>query len=139
MLENKPVAVKIKLAALWASIMSLYIYADFFDGMTPRSIEMSQNLETPVGPLTPNLLLIFSLILIIPSCMMFLSVFLKPIINKWINIIVASLWSIMSFISLINTISSEWYQFYALFQASEIVIFGMIVWQAWIWPKVKEA
>jgi hypothetical protein len=65
MLINSKIDIKVKLALLWASIMFLYIYADFFDAMTPASIEMSNNLQTPVGPLTPGLLMIFSVILII--------------------------------------------------------------------------
>ena len=134
MLENLKIDIKIKLASLWTTLMFLYIYADFFDGMTPSSIENFGNLQTPVGPLTPWLLVIFSIILIIPSSMIFLSVFLKPKINKWINIVIAVLWSIMSIILLIDTIDSEWYKFYALYQIVEIFILSMIVWQAWKWP-----
>jgi len=136
-LADIKINVKLKLAALWTSLMCLYIYADFFDGMTPASIERSQNLETPVGPLTPTLLLIFSLILIVPSCMIFLSVFLKPKLSKWLNIIVATLWCSMSVMLLIDTIGSDWYRFYAIYQAIEIILFAMIVWQAWKWPRAS--
>lgn len=135
MLEHKKMDVRIKLASLWTALMFFYIYADFFGEMTPSAIESFDSLETPVGPLTPMLLLSFAIILIIPSCMIFLSIFLKPIINRLLNIIIAILWSIMSIVLLMDTIGSEWYRFYALFQVVEIIVLAMIVWQAWRWPK----
>ncbi len=135
MLKNSKVDVKIKLAALWATLMFFYTYADFFDGMTPSSIENFGSMQTPVGPLTPGLLVIFSILLIIPSAMIFLSVFLKPILNKWINVVIAALWSMMSIGLLVDTIGSEWYRFYALYQIVEIGVLLMIVWQALQWPK----
>ncbi|MEM7484599.1 MAG: DUF6326 family protein [Bacteroidota bacterium] len=137
MLNNPKPNIKLKLTSLWTALMFLYVYADFFDEKTPASIESFGNLQTPIGPLTPELLLIFSVILIIPSCMIFLSVFLSPRINKWLNIVIALLWSIMSFALLIDTIGSDWYKFYALYQIVEIFILFMIVWQALTWPKVE--
>ena len=135
MFVNSKIDIKVKLASLWTSLMFLYIYADFFDAMTPSSIEMSKNLETPVGPLTPELLILFSVILIIPTLMIVLSVFLKPKINRIVNIIIAVLWSSMSILLFIDTINSGWHKFYALFQFLEIIILIVIIWQAYQWPK----
>ena len=59
--------VKLKVALLWTSLMFLYVYADYFDMKSPGVIEKMIKLETPLGPLTPNLLVGFSIILIIPS------------------------------------------------------------------------
>jgi len=132
---NSKIDIKVKLAALWTSIMFLYTYADYFDAMTPASIEMSKNLETPMGPLTPGLLLAFSVILIVPSLMIILAIFLKSKTNRLLNIIVALLWSSMSIILFVGTIASEWHQFYALFQFIEVIVFGLIIWQAYKWPK----
>lgn len=135
MFENTKVDIKVKLASLWTAFIFLYVYADYFDGMTPSSQEMSNNFETPVGPLTPELLLLFSVIIIIPTLMIFLSIFLKPKINRIVNITVAVLWSSMSIMLFINTINSEWHKFYALFQFIELIVLAIIIWQAYKWPK----
>lgn len=135
-LQDVKVNVKVKLALLWTTLMFLYVYADFFEKMTPSSVASFGSMETPVGPLTPLLLVIFSIILIIPSLMIFLSFFLKPKINKWVNIVVAVLWSLMSILLLLGSIGSEWYSFYALYQVAEIFVLSMIIWNAWKWPKV---
>lgn len=139
MLSDHKVNIKIKLGALWTTLMFLYIYADYFELKTPGKIERTMNLETPMGDVTPGLLVIFALILLVPSLMIFLSVILKPIINKWLNIIVAGVWSSMSILIIIGDIKAigGWYSFYLLYQFVEIIVFGLIVWHAWNWPKVK--
>ena len=137
LLTEYQINVKLKLAALWASLMFLYIYADYFELKTPGKIQSTIDLETPVGPVTPMLLVIFSIILIIPALMICLSVLLKPGLNKWLNIVVATLWSVMSFLIIIGDISGigGWYTFYLLYQVVEIAVLSMIVWHAWKWPK----
>src|SRR5210317_1653868 len=88
-LTEYDINIKVKLAALWTALMFLYVYADFFQLMTPKKLEKMIDLQTPMGPTSPEILVIFSVILIIPTLMIFLSVFLRPQINKWLNIIIA--------------------------------------------------
>ncbi|MEX0275343.1 MAG: DUF6326 family protein [Flavobacteriaceae bacterium] len=138
LLKDTKVDVKLRLAALWASLMSLYIYCDYFDMKTPGTIENFVELKTPVGEVTPRLLLIFSLILIVPALMIGLSTLMRPVINKWANIIVATIWSSMSFIILFWDLMdfNPWYMFYDLYQVVEIVVLILIVRTAWKWPRV---
>ena len=135
-LTNYNVNIKIKLAALWTALMFLYIYADFFQLMTPNKLEEMSDLQTPMGPTSPEILVVFSVILIIPSLMIFLSVFLKPQINKWLNICIATLYASMSILIIVTTLGSYWYTFYILFNFIEVFVFAMIIYQAWNWPKV---
>ena len=135
-LTNYNVNIKIKLAALWTALMFLYIYADFFQLMTPKKLEKMIDLQTPMGPTSPEILVIFSVILIIPSLMIFLSVFLKTQINKWLNICIAALYASMSILIIVSTLGSEWHTFYILFNLVEVFVFAMIIYQAWNWPKV---
>lgn len=134
-LNNYSVNVKIKLAALWVALMFLYIYADFFQLMTPKKIEKMINLQTPMGPTSPEILVIFSVILIIPTLMIFLSVFLKPQINKWLNIIIALIYASMSILIIVSTIGDKWHTFYVLFNFVEIIVFAVIISRAWKWPR----
>ena len=49
-LVDYKVNVKLKLASLWTVLMFLYIYADYFELMTPGTIEKMMNLESPLIP-----------------------------------------------------------------------------------------
>ncbi len=138
MLTDNKVNIKSKLAAHWACLMSLYIYADYFELKVPGKIEQIMNLKTPVGDTTPGLLVIFSLILITPSLMIVFSVILKSKINKWLNILVAMLWASMSVLIIIGEINDigGWYSFYLLYQFAELFVFSSILWHAWHWTKL---
>lgn len=134
-LTDYKINIKIKLAVLWTALMFLYIYADYFRLMTPGKLEKMMKLQTPMGETTPGLLVTFSVILIIPALMIFLSVFLKPQINKWLNIVVALIYACISILIITSSIHNEWQRFFVIFNFVEIVIFAIIIAQAWKWPR----
>ncbi len=136
-LTNYKVNTKIRLASLWTTLMFLYIYADYFRLMTPEKLEKMMKLKTPMGPTSPSLLVIFSVILIIPALMIFLSVFLKPQINKWLNIVIAILYASMSILIIVSSIGNEWQTFFVIFNFIEILIFAIILTQAFKWPRME--
>lgn len=138
-LDNYRINTKIKLASLWTSLMFLYLYADYFQLMTPGKLERMMQLQTPMGPTSPGLLVIFSVILIIPALMVFLSVFLPPQINKWLNILVALLYAGISILIIVSSIQAEWHRFYVIFNIVETVVFAIIILQAWNWPEVEKS
>ena len=126
---------KIKLASLWTTLMFLYIYADYFRLMTPNKLEKMMNLQTPMGATTPKLLVIFSVILIIPSLMIFLSVFLKPQLNKWLNILISFLYSTISILIIVSSIGNKWQVFFVIFNIIELIILILIISLVWKWPR----
>lgn len=126
---------KIILALLWATIMVLYIYADYFNLMTPNSIQRMMDLKTPVGPATPSLLIGFSILLIIPALVIPGSLLLQPKLAKWLNIIFGLLYAIISVLIIISNIGSQWMTFIILYQVVELFVFALIIWHAWNWPK----
>lgn len=138
-LANYGINVKIKLAFLWTSLMFLYIYADYFRLMTPGKLENMINLQTPLGPTSPGLLVVFSLILIIPALMIFLSVLLRPQINRWLNIFVAFLYACISILIIVSGFGARWQAFFILFNLVELLVFGLIISQALRWPRAASS
>ena len=132
MLENPKVNIKIKLAALWASATFCYLYGDYFELYTPDKVNSlikgDNNLDSPA------ILLLASIILAIPSVMVAASIFLKPKINRILNIIFGTLFTLMQIlIGIMST--NEWYLFYVFLAFLESIITVLIVWYAWKWPK----
>ncbi|BFP41123.1 DUF6326 family protein [Flavobacteriaceae bacterium GF1] len=134
-LSNPKVNIKTKLACFWASLMFLYIYADYFGLMTPGNLEDMMNLETPMGPTTPGILIGFSVLLIIPALMIMASVVLRAQWNRWLNIVVALLYAVISILIIISDMGNEWKKFFVLYQFVELFVFGMIIWHAIKWPR----
>jgi len=134
-LEDYKINVKVKLALLWTSLMFLYIYADYFELMTPGKLEKMIQLKTPMGPTSPDLLVIFALLLIVPALMIVLSIFLRPQVSKWANLTIGLIYSVISILIITTSINSEWHRFYILYNFIELFVLMTILWQAWQWPK----
>ena len=133
MLEDFKVPVKLKLSALWASVMFCYSYCDFFTFMVPGHIQSLMNGETGAGPATPIKLLLFAVMMSIPSCMIFLTLALKPAASRWANIVFGIIYTIIM-VLVVSTSFREWLLFYIYFGAIEIVLTMVITVQAWRWP-----
>ncbi|HLW31914.1 MAG: DUF6326 family protein [Aequorivita sp.] len=134
MLENKKINIKIKLASLWASATFCYLYGDYFELYTPDKVNSLITGDNIMD--NPTTLLIASIILAIPSVMVAASIFLKPKINRILNILFGTLFTIMMvFIAISST--KEWYLFYVFLAILESVITTLIVLVAWNWPKEK--
>ena len=135
MLENPKVNIKIKLAALWTSVTLCYLYGDYFELYTPDKVNSLITGENNLD--SPTKLLIASIILAISSVMVAASIILKPKINRILNIIFGTLFTLMMvFIGIIST--NEWYLFYMFLAFLESIITALIVWYAWKWPKERQ-
>ena len=128
-LEDAKVNVRIKLSALWASVMFCYIYADYFDLMAPGTLKSMLEGQGPIGPSTPGTLLVASLVLAIPSVMIFLSVALTPILARWINVACGAVYTVI----ILNTMWSR--GFLIFYGFIEITFTLLVIWYAWRWPK----
>ncbi|HEX4921027.1 MAG TPA: DUF6326 family protein [Candidatus Bathyarchaeia archaeon] len=129
-LEDLKVPVKLKLSALWTSVMFCYIYADYFELFKPGKLERMIAGNGPFGQTTQGVLVVASLVLAIPSIMIFLSVALKATVNRRVNIIVGSLYTVI----IMFTASRNW-AFMRMYGVIEIVLTGLVVWYAWKWPR----
>ncbi|CAN5148889.1 DUF6326 family protein [soil metagenome] len=130
--EDFKVNVKIKLSALWTSVTLCYLYGDYFELYVPKK---AQGLIDGVNMLdSPMKLFTAALFLAIPALMVFLSITLKPSINRSANIIFGSFFTaIMILIALVSI--TPWRTFYVFLALVEICITSLIVWYAWKWPK----
>ena len=134
MLENQKVNVKIKLAALWASATFCYLYGDYFELYTPDKVNSLMTGDHIMD--SPTILLVASIILAIPSVMVAASILLSSKINRILNILFGTLFTLMMI--LIGVMSTnEWYLFYVFLAFLESIITALIVWYAWKWPKEK--
>jgi hypothetical protein len=130
-LADVKIHVKMKLSALWASVMFCYIYGDYFNLYKPGELQvMLQGRMKPFGPTTQGMLVGTAILMAIPSVMVFLSLALKPTPNRWVNIVLGTIYTIIILI----TMPGAW-AFYILLGVVEVVLTALIVWYAWNWPK----
>ena len=74
------VDVRIKLSALWASVTLCYLYGDYFELYVPNKVSGMISGESMLD--SPMKLFAASVLLAVPALMVFLSVVLKPALNR---------------------------------------------------------
>jgi len=130
-LEDLKVNVKLKLSALWASVMFCYIYGDYFGLYKPGTVtDMIAGKIGPLGPATQAVLLGVAVMMAIPGVMVFLSLVLPPTVNRWTNIMFGMIYTVI----IIMTMPGEWV-FYIFLGVVEAALTAAVVWYAWKWPR----
>lgn len=135
MLENPKVQIKLKLSALWTSVVFCYLYGDYFELYTPNKVNSLISGDNIMD--SPLTLLIASIILAVPSVMVAASILLNPKINRILNLLFGTIFTLMMvFIGVKST--NEWYLFYVFLAFLESILTSLIVWYAWKWPRQIE-
>jgi uncharacterized membrane protein YphA (DoxX/SURF4 family) len=124
------VNVRIKISALWTSMLFVFAYVDLFSLYRP---DIRADLEAgEIGGFTVNqsFLLGTTVYVVIPSLMVFCALVLRPRVNRIANIAL----SIMYATTIIAAAIGEW-NYYILGSAIEVALLAGIVYYAWTWPK----
>ena len=129
-LEESKVNVRIKISALWASMLFVFAYVDLFSLYRPdfrAGIEAGEIAGFPIGQ---GFLLGTTVYILIPSLMVFLALVLRPQINRIANIAL----SVVYALTIIGASIGEW-NYWILGSAVEVGLLGAIVYYAWTWPR----
>jgi hypothetical protein len=124
----------VKLAALWASVMSCYIYADYFGLFSPGQLAtMNRGIISPLGRSTDGVMVFVSAMMAVPSLMIFLSVALPARPNRILNMLFGALYT--AIISLTMWTDAH-FIFYGVI---EISLTLLAIYYAWTWPRTEVA
>ncbi len=120
-LEDFKINVRLKLSALWATTMACYIYCDDFELYVPGKLQ--------------GMLLCMSMVMIVPSLMIYLSLALRPRACRWSNIVIGLCYTLLL---CMQAYEATWY-FYRVFAVVEAGLTALIVMYAWKWPRMPDA
>lgn len=130
-LQDKKIDVKVKLAALWASFMFLYIYVDYFALYMPGKIEDILQGKVFIYAINTTFLGAALVSVSLPALMITFSLTLTANLNRWLNLVMAIIYIPYS---LFNLAGEAWTQM--LYGALvEVVLLSLIIRFAWFWPR----
>src|SRR5918995_1337932 len=124
------VSVRVKISALWTSLLFVFAYVDLFSLYRP---DFRADLEAgEIGGFTINqsFLLGTTVYVVIPSLMVFCALILRPRVNRIANIALGIIYAL----TIIAGAIGEW-NYYILGSAIELALLAAIVYYAWTWPK----
>jgi len=130
-LEDQKVNVKTKLSALWALVMFCYVYGDYF-GLygNGKLAEMMEGKIGPLGEATQGVLVGVSAMMAVPSVMVFLSLAMPPVLNRWLNLLLGLAYTAIMLMTMRGAPT-----FYIFMGVIEVLLTLLIVWHAWTWPR----
>jgi hypothetical protein len=130
-LEPFEVNVRIKISALWTTMLFVFAYVDLFSLYRPdfrADVEAGKISGFVVGQ---SFLLAITIYIVIPSLMVFGSLVLRPRIDRIANIAL----SVMYALTIVAGAIGEW-NYYLLGSALEVAALAAIVYYAWTWPEL---
>jgi hypothetical protein len=128
--EPSPVNVRVKIAALWASMLFVFAYVDLFSLYRPDFRADVEAGEVGGFAVNQTFLLATTAYVVIPSLMVFCVLVLRPRLNRILNIALAMAYAV----SIVAATIGEW-SYYVLGSLIEAALLAAVVFYAWTWPK----
>ena len=130
-LDDARVGIRTKLSALWVAVMFLYVYVDIFAFYKPGTIDGILVGRVWTLDITQAWALGALILMAVPTLMLVLSLTLPAAAARWTNVVVASLFVI---VSLSNAVGETWL-FLWVGAAVEAALLLLVVRIAWTWPR----
>lgn len=111
-------------------MLFLFAYGDIFGFFRTGLIEEVIGGEISGTEITQVFLFGVSVYIAIASAMVFLSLVLKPTVNRWINIVLP----ILYIVSIVVSAVGETWAYYYFLSIGESALMVLIIWYAWTWP-----
>jgi Family of unknown function (DUF6326) len=130
--EPSKVNVRIRISALWTSMLFVFAYVDLFS--LYRS-DIRADLEAgEVGGFTVNQAFLAgtTAYIVMPGLMVFGALVLRPRVNRIANIALAIVYAL----TIVAGAVGEW-GYYILGSVIEVALLATIVYYAWTWPKIR--
>ena len=128
--EPSNVNVRTKISALWTSMLFVFAYVDIFSLYRPDFRADVEAGEIAGFTVNQSFLLGTTVYVVIPSLMVFLTLILRPRVNRIANIALSSVYAL----TIVAGAIGEW-NYYILGSAVEVALLAAIVYYAWTWPK----
>jgi len=122
------VGVRLKISALWITMLFLFAYGDIFGFFAPGHLEEITRGEISGVEITQTFLFAVSVYVAIASLMVFLTLVLRPAVGRWLNLVLA----ILYVVSIVASAVGE-DPYFLFLSALEIAVLLAIAWYAWAW------
>ncbi|WP_299926882.1 DUF6326 family protein [uncultured Nocardioides sp.] len=120
---------RIKIAALWTSMMFVFAYVDLFSMYRAdirADIEAGKMFAFTIGQ---GFLLGVTIYILVPSLMLFLSLVLTARVTRLANLVLAALY----IVTIVGGAIGEW-NYYILGSITEAALLAGVIYYAWTWP-----
>ncbi len=123
-----PIDTRLKIAALWTGMLFIFAYVDLFSLYRPDVRADIESGKVFVFDVNQTFLFLATIYVIIPSLMIYLTLVMRPRLNRILNIVVAALFAI----TIVGAAVGDW-NYYILGSVIEALLLAVVVHHAWTW------
>jgi hypothetical protein len=131
-IETSPL--KARISVLWVSATLLYLYGDVIAFYVPGGLQRIIDGKLGNWTVTPTWLLGVAVLMSTPSVMAALTLLLKPVASRWLNVVMGSAYTVLILFTMIDAWKSGSY-FYIYLGVVEVVLTSLVVWYALRWQR----
>ena len=121
---------RIKISVLWLFASIAFLAHQILVLMEPGIIAQLMAGEAEGQKISPELIMLFAILLLVPMVMAFLSMTLKDSLNRLVNIIVGAVFAVLWFVGVVDAAQSAYWGG-ALMTLSAALVSVLIVLYAW--------
>ena len=124
--DDHPIDKRLKISALWTAMLFIFVYVDLFSLYRPDFRADIESGKVAVFAINQTFLFFVTLYIVIPSLMIYLTLVMRPRLNRIINIVVAALYAV----TIAGSAVGEW-NYFILGSVIEALLLGLVVRHAW--------
>jgi len=129
--------VRIILAVLWVAGMLSSLNGDTYRLHDLVALKSSLANTAPIV-VTPELLLVMSIMFVVPIFMSVLTLTLKYPVSRWANRIIGIFYAIITLAFWVLSLVLRSAAYEIVWSTAQLVFALLVVWYAWKWPKPEE-
>ncbi len=120
---------RLRISALWIAVLFIFAYVDLFSLYRPDFRADIEAGTISAFDINQTFLFFTTLYIIIPSLMVYLTLIMRPPINRVVNIVVAAAYGL----TIIGSAVGEW-NYFILGSVVEAILLILVIYHAWTWP-----
>jgi hypothetical protein len=121
---------RLRISALWIAVLFVFAYVDLFSLYRPDFRADIEAGQVSGFDLDQTFLFLTTLYVVIPSLMVYLTLVMRPVVNRVVNIVVAAVYVL----TIVGGAVGEW-SYYLLGSGVEAVLLALVIHHAWTWPR----
>jgi hypothetical protein len=127
--DSSRIDTRLWISALWVAVLFVFAYVDLFSLYRP-DVRADLEADTIAGfDVDQTFLFLTTLYVVVPSLMVYLTLVLRPAVNRVANIAVAAAYAL----TIVGSAVGEW-GYYVLGSAVEVLLVAIVIHHAWTWP-----
>ena len=125
--------VRLRMAALWTSMMFLFAYVDLFSLYRPDFRQGLEEGKVSTFDVGQPFLLATTLYVMVPCLMIYLALVLPRRVNRVVSIVIAAVYAL----TIVGAAIGEW-SYFVVGSAIEVVLLAVVIHHAWTWRAPAE-